>query len=115
LVNYDGWYSTATTTSLARIEYTGTCRPTTAVGERLGGLLNLRGVKVEGLTVSITASGEHRVRVLDPSGKELAARRGRNAQVYRFSELAKTGVYILQVLTAEGSIFRTVCNLANGN
>ena len=110
---YAGYRSTLNSTSIFRIEYTGTCRPllpkleTTAIAlarGRAGGTGPEIGV-LPGrvLSLEVKSAGAFSLRLYDLAGKPLAARNGMGTMQVTLGEARGAGVYLLSVSGPEGS------------
>lgn len=114
IINYNGWYNTAATTSIARFEYSGSCRPAEPKLERIPGThaarigRELPGVRVEGPLVDISTSGPHTLELTDLAGRVLLSRRARGERRYALPSSGHEGLRILRVRTSSGELTRTV-------
>ncbi len=105
VINYAGYRTTSAATGLYRVEYRGTCRPSTPILPDLrAGARNL--LELRGLEVSVLTSGNHSLEVRDLQGKTVAFRQGKGQARYSFSDLKTPGVYLLNFSSAEGKAAR---------
>jgi hypothetical protein len=105
VLHYGGYRTNSAATGIFRVEYRGTCRPTSVPvafhRERSGAeLARLRGMRLE-----VSSVGTHRVQVRDLSGKIVWSREGSgNVQYDLRGSISRPAVHFLTV-TAKGESF----------
>jgi glucose/arabinose dehydrogenase len=114
IINYNGWYNTVATTSIARFEYSGSCRPTEPKLERIPGTRAARpgrelpGVRVEGALVDISIPGPHSIELTDLSGRNILTRNAEGARRHSLPSSGHEGLRILRVRTSAGELTRPI-------
>ena len=115
VINYAGWFGPATTTSIQRIEYTGTCRPAvvTAIAPGNGpvtGSEKDHGLRASGMMVEVEGSGDHVLRIGDLRGRALATFTGSGPGRYDLSEKVgnRAGLYTARLTSGRNTVSKTV-------
>ncbi len=119
VVSYAGYRTVTSNTSIIRIDYTGSCRPTTPKLETTGlaqgsgpngGAISAGGMGPEidlspgsEFAVEVRTVGAFTVRLHDLSGKALAVRNGQGNMRVTLEEARRTGVYLLSVAGPKGN------------
>jgi hypothetical protein len=108
VINYAAWFGPATTTSIVRIDYTGTCRPVIATAiapERPRAL-----VKARGMVLEVEAEGAYTLLIGDVRGRTLASFRGEGSGRFDLAGLLgnRPGVYAAKVATSRGVSLQNV-------
>ncbi|MDB5049057.1 MAG: hypothetical protein JWO30_2128 [Fibrobacteres bacterium] len=110
VLGYSGgaWFGADAGTSLFRIEYKGSCLPTSGVG--LAGIPAPAGHGVRFLksAVSIDVPGAHSIEVRNPAGRRVSYLTGEGPMVRPLSAVGGPGVYFLTVKTREGVLSKTL-------
>jgi cytochrome c len=109
IMNYAGWFSGATETSIQRIEYTGTCRPeiaTTLAPERAK-------VHAQGTILDVAGlEGAYTLIIGDLQGRTLATYQGQGGDAERFDLSAlvgnRAGVYTARLVSGRGASVHAV-------
>lgn len=118
--NYSGYRTASATTGIIRIEYTGSCRPAepkleTAVGIADGqsgrngsgwGGPQLSILSGRILSVEISTAGAFKLEIRDMLGRPVGSRTGSGQTRLFLGEIAKPGIYILDVTSPEGRAIR---------
>ncbi|MDB5047043.1 MAG: hypothetical protein JWO30_114 [Fibrobacteres bacterium] len=111
IANYAGYRTTSDATGLLKIEYTGSCAPVgiapqgpVAQGNSNPG----SGFEMQGASLAITASGRHTWEVADLSGRSVLRRNGNGPAIYDLARAGNAGVYLLTVVTEQGSLTRKI-------
>jgi hypothetical protein len=113
VLNYSGHRTANAQTGIARIEYTGDCRPMEPKAEtpvtlerRYGAGPGLSWTNAGALRVEISSRGTFRLRVSDVKGRLVATRTGSGRAGLDLEEIRKPAIYFLSVIAAEGGVTR---------
>lgn len=108
VIAYSGgsWFAADAGTSIVRIEYTGTCLPTSGVTNALIRVPESQVLRFSGRDVSIAVEGPHAVTVRDIAGRSVFSRAGQGHATYALGAIGKPGVYFLTAVTAQGTVSR---------
>lgn len=105
VINYSGYRTWNARTGILRVEYHGECRPASTqaqVARTLAGGWYSRGL------ITIDAAGPHEMTVVDPSGRTELRRAGSGPAEYDLSGSLASGIHIIRIRTAEGSVERKI-------
>jgi len=113
VVSYSGYRSVTSSTSIIRIDYTGTCRPPLPKLETPTSIAQSRAAAIRGpeivwlpgreLSLDVKSAGAFTLRLYDLSGRPLASRSGMGTMHVTLNEARGAGVYLLSVAGPEGS------------
>ena len=103
VMNYSGYRSFDTRSGILRIEYNGTCRPSTSTRnvERSQPVAEFDGVQL-----MVNRSGFHSFEVRDLSGRLEMSRNGEGISRYNLGEIRTSGMHLLTVKTPDGVLNR---------
>jgi cytochrome c len=104
VIGYSGgaWFGSDAGTSIFRIEYTGTCLPSSGVGVAGASARAETAFRVLDGAVAVDAAGGHSLEVTDPNGRLVASLSGDGPAMHPIRATSGPGVYFLKVRTAAG-------------
>ena len=110
VLGYSGgaWFGADAGTSLFRVEYTGTCLPSTGVNVFAVAPVGDRGIELQDRAITISTAGPHEIEIRDTAGRLIASWRGQGPGMHSLRGIADRGVYFMTVKTREGAFPRTL-------
>jgi cytochrome c len=116
IINYAGWFGPAATTSIQRIEYSGTCRPAVDISpnpQKGGNIKDYRfsDFSVSGMSIEVFGiSGAYSLSIQDLQGRQIANFQGSGPNKYDLSEKVghRPGLYLARFSHTGGVSAQTI-------
>lgn len=113
VINYSGWFNATVTTAIIRIEYSGSCRPSTVGLAGTAPVPDRSHLKLRGRTLEVGEVGRYTLQIADMQGRLVASFDGEAAGAYDLSRITEgrgslAGLYVARLATAAGSVSRAV-------